>query len=204
MNIKILKAAVAGLILSVSGFANAGLITSVQATNGLAPESYQISTLLEDVTSFVDRTYTYVSIPSLLLGADFVQVANDDKNAKSTFFIDVTLSEASYFYLFIDNRVFKDQVKFNEKMSWVADNQFTDTNIDIFINEGKNNQGNNINRAASIYTKYAAAGITTTYKQQVGGGTNMYGIAAIAVPEPTTLAIFALGIFGLAVRRIKK
>jgi hypothetical protein len=200
MNLKIFKAVVAGLILSVSGLANAGLITSIVVNNGKAPESYQISTLVEGVTSFVDRNYTYVNIPSLLLDADFIQVANDDKIAIGEFSIEVTLSEASYFYLFIDDRVFelKNEENFNKNMSWVADNGFTDTNMDINITEPDRTG------VSSIFTKYAAAGITTTFRQQVSGGTNMYAIAAIAVPEPTTLAIFALGIFGLAARRMKK
>ena len=192
---------IAALLFSLE--AKAGVITSVTNHNSIdTADVYAIGTLSEDVDSFIDRTHEYNDIPEPLKGIDFVQVANDDKKA-SDLRIDISVNSDSILYLFIDNRI-PDPVLTSgtSTMQWLTDDGFIDTSLDIGIDEGGNG---NIDNTSSIYSRYVSAGSIITLAQNDGGRRNMYGIAAAAaVPEPSIIALFALGLLGLGFARRRK
>ncbi|WP_159822808.1 PEP-CTERM sorting domain-containing protein [Colwellia sp. 20A7] len=162
MNVKMLKAAFAGLVLSVSGFANAGLISVVF-----------------DVTNFDDEIGSFS-------GTD---VNND--------FI-LSLDELSAFNWTSSNHGYViDEVS---DLDGFGDfDLLTNTWIDNGI--GWVNSSNDAyytwnNRSNSISSSWAQIDIVSV--NSVGP------VSSVNVPEPSTLAIFALGIIGLASRRFKK
>ncbi|MHC4744985.1 MAG: right-handed parallel beta-helix repeat-containing protein, partial [Planctomycetota bacterium] len=145
--------------------------------------------LNENTRVFVDRTYEYVSVPPEIAGAQYVRMANNDKNVVD-FEIDVTLGARATLLLFIDNRVGNDGLAehppdysgidpdLSSEMAWAADMGFEDMGIDLGIDESGNGVAN---YWFSVYSKQVQAGIITLLKQKLySGGRNMYGVAAIA------------------------
>jgi hypothetical protein len=184
------------LCLLFTSAVNATLITDVDNINSRdGNDVYQLSTLLEEVNAFIDRNHQYENIPAFLLGADFVQVANDDKKAGGGFQILFTLSAEATVYLFLDNRM-----NVASAMPWVVSLGFVDTGNDIGVDEGANG---NVNRYSSVYAAVFSAGQYTFFEQNDGNSRNMYAIAAVAaqVPAPGTLVLFAASILGLIIRR---
>ena len=198
---QILVVSIVAFVMLFAVEAKAGVITSVVNNNSNdSNDVYAIGTLAEDVTSFIDRSHQYNDIPTSLLGIDFVQVANDDKTS-SNLSIDVVVNTDSWLYLFIDNRI-SGALGGGGTMSWVTDNGFIDSLLDIGIDESGDGD---IDQTSSIYHKMVSAGTTTTLAQNDGGSRNMYGIAAAsAVPEPSVAALFALGLLGLGFARRRK
>ena len=60
--------------------------------------------LNENALAFVDRAYKYVEVPAEIAGAQYVQMANDDKRVANVE-LDVTLGRDAVVLLFVDNRV---------------------------------------------------------------------------------------------------
>jgi hypothetical protein len=81
-------------------------------------------------------------------------------------------------------------------MSWVAANGFTQTTTQFGIDEGADGA---VNQFFTVYTRQVPAGTVRLFEQNAGT-LNMYGVAAAAVPEPTSLALAGLGGLGLAGR----
>ena len=139
-------------------------------------------TLLEEnAVTFVDRTHVYADIPESILGAQYVMLANDNKNM-STYELDLTMSADATLYVFVDNRMGssgggKDVDPDITGMPWLDDMGFIDTGEDIGIDESFDG---GINQYFSIYSLSVAAGTTVTiYGNTEGHGGNMLGVAAL-------------------------
>ncbi len=139
----------------------------------------------ENELSFVDRTYRYINIPDSLIGAQYVMVANKDKQAAS-YSLRVTIAKNANLYLFLDNRlgVGAESIKGEDLdliragMHWVIDLGFTDTGDDIGIDESGDG---NVDHYSSIFKKTVFVGESIVLgAQNDGGSRNMYGIAALA------------------------
>jgi hypothetical protein len=196
MNMKMLKAAVAGLVLFVSGFANAGLIVDPVA-NGSGccgsgergyyfetPEDFQLNSLWLNTSSGLSTSYNieillFDAIPS---GSNYSTVAAYT-NVNGILDVEFDFGAGDIFGL----------------IAW--DNNLSETPYSTDVTK-------------SIFT--SPIQLNRMYKQSLGQGGNIYvesgsnigaigfSYSSISVPEPSTLAIFALGIMGLASRRFKK
>ena len=192
MNIKMLKAALAGLVLSVSGFANAGLIAQEieQTIDGqnfiftLNADDYQVGTSslltidvqgdfnsgigsLEHIEAIIIEGVNYGSFEHTSTESYNVVQGPSLFNAYR-FSLDFTFDSATT-NLFLNDDILDISIYFagkvNEQYGWWTA----------------------VNGERSGPPPYAA--VSFAYSQ---------------VPEPSTLAIFALGIIGLATRRFLK
>jgi hypothetical protein len=206
MNIKMLKAAVAGLVLSVSGFANAGLIEfippndetgQVFSTNGndiwsagrglvfemLSNETIDSLGVYHDLSN-INLFYELSQVTSLTGAVTSGQTILRSGNALTTTnglnwidfgIADLMLSAGNYYHL-------------------------------EFTFSGNGNQNFFYNNGNAAFSEGSFINIEGTQ----AGNTSNFVMPALRVntttqvPEPSTLAIFALGIMGLASRRFKK
>ncbi|MFQ3195042.1 MAG: hypothetical protein ACI9N3_001876 [Colwellia sp.] len=154
MNYKFLKAAIVGLVLSVSSFASAGLITvdwefnggSFDGTFSGADNNSDGILTFDELSDFSPRTsFTNVNLSNLVDVGDF------------------NLSTGQW----LSNAISWTNQPDNAWFTW-------------------NNRGNSVN---SLWASVTVNSVTGTSQP---------------VPEPSTLAIFALGMIGLASRRFKK
>jgi hypothetical protein len=79
-----------------------GLITNIFSES---VDTYTKDTLSTGKLVYIDRSYTFTSIPSKYRGKEFIRTANDDKYQKSTSFLRFNLTQAADVYVVYDNRV---------------------------------------------------------------------------------------------------
>lgn len=212
MKVKYIKSAVAGLVLSVSGFANAGLIefsdrasfeavTDVLTTidfedNGT--DSWNYNTNYVEGNAVITPTFDYqyhgdyenllaVNNPWHTLGSDFLLGSGAGhtirfSEAIKTFGLDFGVHHPDTVTFTLSSGE-----QFLMEHAGGQEYNFFGVISDIAFNSVS--WSSNSGSATTMYTdniSYNTTGPTST------------------VPEPSTLAIFALGIMGLASRRFKK
>jgi hypothetical protein len=188
------------LIALFAGSANAQFITSVaqRNTDSDAPELPQIASapLAEGSLTFVDRTHVYADVPPFILGAQYVMLANDNKN-NSAYELDLTFALNATLYVFVDNRMGgaaggKGVNPNIDGMPWLTDMGFVDTGEDIGIDESADGS---IDQYFSIFALPVTAGTITIHGCTEGHGGNMLGVAALGPkliaydPDPADGAI---------------
>ncbi|WP_019025650.1 PEP-CTERM sorting domain-containing protein [Colwellia piezophila] len=219
MNVKMLKAAFAGLVLSVSGFANAGLITITGydisnadiSGNGGWSHVYDGNITLNGNNatwgSLADYTNGSGTLNDGVLGTDHdnTQLFSTNAGAEITLFLDG-------FYTIDSLKLFGNNEN-NGIPGGIENVLFTFGGLNdtlVSTPDGKNDE---FSFGGSLLS-----GITTNFitlsNFPDGNCCNAYGISEInimgervdidQIPEPSTLAIFALGIMGLASHRLKK
>jgi hypothetical protein len=197
MNIKMLKAAVAGLVLSVSGFANAGMIVFTDEASWLAATSSVTTIDFNTGSDQVGRGSNYTE-SGVTFSADSVYSIYDidyDASYHDTGYLDMEGSNLGmdfgsditalgfYFGAFYDNEV-----------------SMTFDNGQVF----------NLSAPTSQYSFFGLVSddsfnsVTMNTANAFTAFDNVSFGDAAEVPEPSTLAIFALGVLGLASRRFKK
>ncbi len=190
------KMLVLGLALAISTVAaqvtSAAIITSIERRNSSNTSPQIAGPLVEGAIVYVDRTYEYNQIPVALVDAEYIKVANDDKN-NPDYELDVTLSQDATLYLLLDNRLghgdlsgedgsLWDPSLISAGMSWVIDAGFVDTGEDVVVDE----YGTPVDfRWLSVYTKDVSAGTITLLQQYDSADPwmrNMYCVAVIPSP----------------------
>ncbi|MDT8301532.1 MAG: hypothetical protein RQ760_08610 [Sedimentisphaerales bacterium] len=160
----------------ISGVAHRNTDTDATEDPQIAP-----TPLEENSVTFVDRTHVYADIPESILGAQYVMLANDNKNM-SAYELDLTMAADATLYVFVDNRMGgaaggKDVEPNIDGMPWLTDMGFVDTGEDIGIDESFDG---GINQYFSIYSLSVSAGTTVTiFGNTEGHGGNMLGVAAL-------------------------
>jgi hypothetical protein len=184
MKIKFLNTAVAGLVLSISclvNFANAGVILSDSTAVNTSGQDYSRTF---DVTGFEDYKNLVFTVNAR---GDY---GLDEYNEFIKFLIDGT-SFGNYRYDTIGVTSFTGPTG-DDKFDIIIDFTFTVSDID-WNNFASDSQVSiqwdnsaNVGSAPGFYVNYSLSGNPAP------------------VPEPATLAIFALGMIGLASRRLNK
>ena len=172
-------------VMATSLPAQAQLITAVahRNTDADAPENPQIapSPLAEDALVFVDRTHQYNDIPALLIGAEYIMLANDNKN-QGTYELDVTVSKNCTIYVFVDNRMGaanggKGVAPDITGMAWLTARGFVDSGEDIGIDESGDGD---IDQYSSAFALAVKPGTITIGGPMQGHDGNMLGVAVVA------------------------
>ncbi|WP_235938914.1 PEP-CTERM sorting domain-containing protein [Thalassotalea algicola] len=207
MKLAVFKAAVAGLFLSLSSFASAGLIVDVQDFSNNTATEY-----------FVDVDGNKTNTP-------YYRGSNQDwgwvHDAIAGTFTSIILDVSGYDIDFAQGEF--DQISVFDGASWVdlgnltgTDSTWTFTQFDLSGFAWANAQVNaglqvrmDIDTTGSGWLVTLGKSVLSVDDGLGGGGSGSGcvptpGIPCVDVPEPSTLAIFALGFMGLASRRFKK
>ncbi|MBN1508370.1 MAG: hypothetical protein JW955_16090, partial [Sedimentisphaerales bacterium] len=172
-------------VVAISLPAQAQVITAVahRNTDTDALEAPQIAPnpLEEDALVFVDRTHQYNDIPASLLGAEYIMLANDNKNM-GTYELDVTVSESCTICVLVDNRMGgaaggKGVAPVITGMPWLTTLGFADSGEDIGIDESGDGD---IDQYSSVFTVAMKPGTITLGGCTEGHTGNMLGVAVIA------------------------
>lgn len=206
MNLKMLKAAVAVLVLSISSFANAGLITTTFASNNrYAGNMFDLTTfnnyliitgadlnLDSQGSNAIISVYTRVggysgfensSLGWTLQGQESV-LSMGTGNASFFDFTDFILNANTLYAIYFS---VSDYALSDVLMNYTEGNQsFSNSDLQLDLGIGKGNDD---------FTG-------EVFDPRSWNGTLYYNTTSVT--EPSTLAIFAFGIIGLASRRFKK
>jgi len=155
------------------------IITAVERRNSANGAPELVTPLEVGTKVFVDRDYTYATVPEALVGADYVRAANSDKTV-ATVEYEITLGVPAKVYLILDARVGDDNAGNppdpSKNMKWVLDLGFQSTGMtmgfggDMFY----------------VYEATFRRGKVTFLAQNEGSTRNMYCIAAVAGPPADT------------------
>ncbi len=171
--------------------ANAQVITSVNRQNPNAASSMvQVriapQPLAAGVRPYADRTHIFKDVPKALVGAQYVQMSNEDKY-NPYHELRVTIGKPGTLYLYIDARVGTNvrapTATANPAaagMAWVAELGFVDTGLKMTIDENANGTLDNY---YSVFSLQVTPGVIVLKAQNdsFAGGPydrNMYGVAA--------------------------
>jgi len=231
MKLNILKAAIAGLILTVSGFANAGLIPfAITDANNVAENldygsgainingSARITTDYANVLS--NNWYQEVYIDGQSLSYSIEWIFSNNLNMKDRFSEAVTIGSTVKWLI---NQNGAESVI--NGTWWWSDNSYQNTfdwttsGTSFSFDDGIWGAGSVVNGDIGAPTNNTVWGVgnynsSDTYETvwtngiQTSNATpnlrNVMYLKTAEVPEPSTLAIFALGIMGIATRRFRK
>lgn len=222
MNIKMLKAAVVGLVLSVSGFANAGLIEHISNGDFETGDFTGWNVVNTGSGAWAINDGTFIpSGPSAALtpiSGSYDSVSHQSGPGFHNLYQDILLP--TFFdmaFLSWDDRIRNTGVFSDPNQEWrvliedtsgvLISEVFSTNPGDVALQNGPNPRGFDL---TSLLQPLSGQNIRISFEQQDDSGffnatlDNVSFTTATSVPEPTTLAIFALGIMGLASRRFKK
>ncbi|WNM60281.1 right-handed parallel beta-helix repeat-containing protein [Candidatus Nitrospira neomarina] len=117
--------------------------------------------------AYIDRSYTFTSVPSIVSGARFIQTANNDKAATSSTFLRFTVNEPVLVYVAHGDRI-------SSKPSWLS--TFTNTGAKLVTSDA----------TFSLYVRSFPAGTVTLGGNASGGCCSMYSVVVTPQSGTTT------------------
>jgi Bacterial Ig domain len=131
---------------------------------------------------YIDRSFTYTSVPASVQGAAYIQTANNDKAATTSAFLSFNVNEPVTVYVAHDVRI-------TSKPLWLT--TFTDTGKDLVTSD----------TTLHLFSQSFPAGTITLGGNASGGGFSMYSVIVqpqdgnIPPPDttPPTVALVAPG-----------
>ncbi len=199
MSTKMLKTAFLGLVLSVSGFANAGLITGELNTDNhqttyLSTDNNTQGVHISDSLNFEWMTTDYFEY-ELESGVNyFLHIAATDKGGIASLLGNFFLSGNSHVFANGTSSLVTNDLLW--QVSTTGWNNYESATV--HGNWGDSPWGTSHISAIDQDAKWIWS--TDAHNDNAV----FFSVEIKAVPEPSTLAIFALGIMGLASRRFKK
>ncbi|MDX1990804.1 MAG: malectin [bacterium] len=143
------------------------LISNITVANG---KTYERDTVAASETMFIDRTYTFTTVPTAFAGQEFIRTANDDKQLTTVDFLSFDLAQSAAVYVAYDTRYTRPR--------WLA--SWTDTGQDIV---GTDQIGS---LARRLYRRDFPAGRVVLGGNATANAGTMYTV--IAVPQTETVA----------------
>jgi hypothetical protein len=110
--------------------------------------------------AYIDRSYTFIGIPSYVEGATYIKTANDDKASQGNSFLSFDVNPDVTVYVGYDIRI-------GGTPSWLFD--FTDTGDEIVTSD----------TAFRLFAKDFSAGTITLGGNDGGGGYSMYTVIIV-------------------------
>lgn len=204
MNVKVLKAALAGLVLSVSGFANAGLIQSDYLNSGDNLSVLDTASNIEWLDLSVSTSWSFSNWNSLVQQGNGWRLATNSEvvNLFNTAFPTYAAIYGGTGYVDTnDVNLIQNFIDFQTLFGTTIWNANNVDSYGLFKNENGISEMMGVSRWSDTYRIFS-----TNFNSSVPEINNGIYIVrdATSVPEPSTLAIFALGVMGLASRRFKK
>jgi len=226
-----LKAAVAGLVLSVSGFANAGLIPFAITDAGSVAENLDYSSGAIDINGSARITTDYanslsnnwfqeVYIDGQSLSYSIEWIFSNNLSMKDRFTEAVTIGSTVKWIInyngaesIINGNWWWSDNSGQNNFDWTTSGSSFSNDDGIWgaglvVNGDSGSPANNTRWGVGNYNASDTSEKVWTDGVMTSGTTpnlkNIMYIKTAEVPEPTTLAIFALGIMGLAARRFQK
>jgi hypothetical protein len=161
--------------------------------NNTKPVQTNLQPMFDGVAAYSDRGHVWAAVPSILQGAQFAKMGQDDKNTAGLQ-IPFTAEVSGTFFLLIDNRMGDDTggntpatgtdnppTLGSGVMDWVLTSGFVDSGVDVGLDEGPVSGTTTIDQSYSVFFRQVSQGETFTFLQQANGGfRNMYGIAAVS------------------------
>jgi hypothetical protein len=117
-------------------------------------------------TVYIDRSYTFTSVPPSVQGAAYIQTANHDKGATHTNFLSFTVNHPVTVQVAHDVRI-------TPKPSWLS--TFTDTGTNLVTSD----------TTLRLFARAFPAGTITLGGNASGGGFSMYAVI-VQLPPATT------------------
>ena len=141
------------------------LISNIVAANG---KTYTRDTVAAGNTLYIDRTYSFVTVPSSLAGQDYIRTANADKQLTTADFLTFSLSQSAAVYVMYDTRY--------PIPPWLRG--WTDTGQDVVATEVNSTQ-----LARRLYRRVYPAGTVVLGANQSVNASVMYTVIAAPISE---------------------
>jgi len=141
------------------------LINNIVAANG---KTYTRDTVAAGNTLYIDRTYTFVTVPAELAGQDYIRTANADKQLTTPDFLSFSLSQSAAVYVMYDTRY--------PIPPWLRG--WTDTGQDVVATEVNNTQ-----LARRLYRRDYPAGTVVLGANRSVNASVMYNVIAAPITE---------------------
>ncbi len=213
MNIKMLKAALAGLVLSVSVFSNAGIIyeQEIDLANTWGHNPFKTVFGYDDFTIGADSSINKISVNAHAIFGNNDVIGSISWEIRSFSGVNpgslLFSGEESTVTLFdtglnksgwdlIDYSINVNSFNLSAGSYWLGIKANAAGNVHWTGTYGNTNLSQALKATATsgLYASYLGSNSDTVFRLENN----------VTVPEPSTLAIFALGIMGLASRRFKK
>ncbi len=219
MKFKMIKAALLGFALSVSGFTNATLI-DFQTSSGVTQSGFNGVNANNATVGGITFTFDGVLYNRNTLSDaglfNFSNLYNDFLYDNTAGPMTLTLSGLNANSLF--NITFFSSDRFNGALQWATDMKNTFTPVigsggvvDITWNRLVDPTSNLVNSGTGTFMSsdngtlsFEITGVVMDTDQSGSPFVRLNGLEINEVPEPSTLAILALALIGLGARRLKK